>query len=105
MQAAPLSPSQKTEILRRQAFKCDSCQADLEPAGRAPPHFERASPEAAKGASATSNLRALCPACHSMGKGPRPESASDQRRRRQRESETGRGATKFVKSGVDTRKF
>ena len=56
MQAAPLSSSQKTEILRRQAFKCNQCQTDLEPVGRTPPHFAPTGQPVARGASAITNI-------------------------------------------------
>jgi len=105
MQTAPLSSSQKTEILRRQAFKCSRCQKDLEPVGSAPPHFEQSSPESTKETSATSNFRALCPACHAMKSSSDSDKASDSKKRRQRESEPSRSAKRFVKSGFDTRKF
>jgi 5-methylcytosine-specific restriction endonuclease McrA len=101
---APLSSSEKMEILRRQAFKCVQCQKDLEPVGREPPHFELVTPVNAKGASGTANFQALCPACHaksSLG----PANASEEKKRRQRDSGQARSAKKFVKSGFDTRKF
>ncbi len=103
MQTASLSSSQKTEILRRQAFKCDQCQADLEPVGRAPPHFEQTAPEPKKGASPTSNFRALCPSCRALKSDS--DKAMDSEKRRQRKSEPGRSATKFVKTGFDAKKF
>jgi 5-methylcytosine-specific restriction endonuclease McrA len=104
MQTGPLSNSQKSEILRRQAFECDQCHTDLEPVGRAPPHFVHEGASAAKGASATANVRALCPACHSMksgSEGPRVSEA----RRRARDSGSDRKAEKFVKTGFDNKKF
>jgi len=100
-----LSPSQKSEILRRQAFKCVQCQTDLEPVGREPPHFELITALAAGGASGTANFRALCPACHATKSSPDPEKASEERKRRQRDSRPARTGKKFVKSGFDTRKF
>jgi 5-methylcytosine-specific restriction endonuclease McrA len=102
VQSPPLSASEKNEVLRRQAFKCDQCQTDLEPIGSAPPHFYRKSP-ALKGAPATSNVVALCPDCHAKSS-PEP-SKSTEEKRRQRDSEPARTAKKFVKSGFDTRKF
>jgi len=99
-----LSSSQKSEVLRRQAFECAQCQTDLEPVGREPPHFEQTTPSAAGGASGTANFRALCPACHAKSS-PSPEKASEERKRRQRDSGPARGTKKFVKSGFDTRKF
>jgi len=103
MQTASLSSSQKTEILRRQAFKCAQCQTDLEPVGRAPPHFEQTAPEAKKGASPTSNFRAFCPSCHAVKSDSGKTSISD--KRSQRNSEPARSRTKFVKSGFDAKKF
>ena len=105
MQTAPLTSSQKTEILRRQAFECEQCQTDLEPVGRSPPHFEQTAPEPKKGASATSNFRALCPACHAIKSRSESGKASESEKRRQRKSEPGEGATKFVKTGFDAQKF
>ena len=104
MQSAPLTPSEKTEVLRRQAFKCNECQTDLEPIGSAPPHFSHTGPAATRGASATTNVVALCPTCHAKSN---PEAArpSEAEKRRQRESEPARSPKKFVKSGFDTRKF
>jgi len=100
-----LSSSQKSEVLRRQAFKCAQCQTDLEPVGREPPHFELMAPLAAGGASGTTNFRALCPACHAMEPSSDHEKASEERKRRLRDSGPARSAKKFVKSGFDTRKF
>jgi len=105
MQTAPLTPSQKTEILRRQAFKCNQCQTDLEPIGSAPPHFEQIGQNDTKGSSPTSNFRAFCPACHAMKAGSDSDKTSDPRKRRQGETRPSKGAMKFVKSGIDTRKF
>jgi len=104
VQNAPLTSSQRTEILRRQAFKCVQCQTDLEPVGSAPAHFEQVKPQAMKGASSTANYQALCPACHAKSDSESAK-ASDEKRRRSRKSSDARGATKFVKSGFDTRKF
>jgi len=89
----------------RQAFKCNQCQADLEPLGRAPPHFVREDAPTAKGSSATANARALCPDCHSMKSSSEGASASDARKRRARESGSDRKAEKFVKTGFDNKKF
>jgi 5-methylcytosine-specific restriction endonuclease McrA len=100
---APLTTSQKSEVLRRQAFKCAQCQTDLEPVGREPPHFELVAPVAAKGASGTTNFVALCPACHAKS-GYDPARVSDEKKR-QRDSGPARSSKKFVKSGFDTRKF
>jgi hypothetical protein len=96
-----LSSSQKSEVLRRQAFKCAQCQTDLEPVGREPPHFE---PVASKGASGTSNFQALCPACHAKS-GFEPAKGSEEGKRRQRDSGPARSTKKFVKTGFDPRKF
>ena len=104
MQTGTLSPSQKGEILRRQAFKCDQCQTDLEPVGRAPPHFVHEGASAAKGASATANVRALCPDCHSMKSSSEGAKASEGRRRG-RDSGPDRKGEKFVKTGFDNKKF
>jgi hypothetical protein len=104
VQQAPLSSTQKTEILRRQAFKCNECQTDLEPIGSAPAHFEQTSAEVAKGASITSNFRALCPACHAASSSELAKTA-EAKNRRLRESGPSRTAKKFVKKGIDTRKF
>jgi len=101
---APLSSSQKSEVLRRQAFKCVQCQIDLEPVGREPPHFELMAPSASKSASGTTSFQALCPACHAKS-GSEPTKVSEERKRRQRDSGPARSAKKFVKSGFDTRKF
>ncbi len=105
MQGAPLSSSQKTEVLRRQAFKCNQCQADLEPIGRAPPHFDYTGPVPAKGASPTANVVALCHDCHATRSNPEASGISDAKKRRQRESEPARKGKKFVKSGFDNKKF
>ena len=102
MHAVPLSSSQKTEVLRRQAFKCDQCQTDLEPVGSAPPHFAHILAEAVKGASGTMNVRALCPSCQAKS-GSEGGKASDEKKRRQRES--NRTAKRFIKSGYDMKKF
>src|SRR5450759_3529017 len=102
---APLSSSQKSEVLRRQAFECANCQTDLEPVGKAPPHFELITPSASKGASSTSNFEALCPTCHAMRSGSGVAKSSEDSKRRQRESGPARSTKKFVKSGFDTRKF
>jgi 5-methylcytosine-specific restriction endonuclease McrA len=104
MKQAPLSSSEKSEVLRRQAFKCVQCQTDLEPVGREPPHFELVAPVAAKGASGKTNFQALCPACHAKSSSELTK-ASEEKRRRQRDSGPARSAKKFVKSGFDTRKF
>jgi len=104
VQTTPLSSSEKTEVLRRQAFKCNQCQTDLEPVGSAPPHFYQTAPAPTKGASATSNIVALCPSCHAKSN-PGPARSAEAKKRRQRESEPARTAKKFVKSGFDTRKF
>jgi len=101
---APLSSSQKREVLRRQAFKCVQCQTDLEPIGKEPPHFELVAPVAAKGASDTANFQALCPACHAKSSSE-PAKVSEDKKRLQRDSGPARSAKKFVKSGFDTRKF
>ena len=105
MQTAPLSSSQKTEVLRRQAFKCNQCQTDLEPVGRAPPYFEQIKNEAMKGTSTATNFQALCPACHAMKSTPDSGKSSDEKKRHQRESDPNRSAKKFVKSGFDAKKF
>ncbi len=105
MQTSSLTSSRKTEILRRQAFKCDKCQTDLEPVGRAPPHFEQTAAAPNRGASPTSNFRALCPACHATKSGADADKASDSEKRRQRKPEPGRSPTKFEKSGFDAKKF
>ena len=104
VQTGTLSPSQKSEILRRQAFKCYQCQTDLEPVGRAPPHFVRGGESAAKGASATADVRALCPDCHSTKSNS--EGAKDSEARRlARDSGSDRKGEKFVKTGFDNKKF
>jgi cytochrome c5 len=100
---APLSSSQKSEVLRRQAFKCAQCQTDLEPVGREPAHFELVSPLASKGVPGTTSFRALCPACHA--KSSAEPKVSEERKLRPRDSGPARSAKKFVKSGFDTRKF
>jgi hypothetical protein len=100
---APLTSSEKSEVLRRQAFKCAQCQTDLEPVGREPPHFELVSPVASKGASGTTGFRALCSACHA--KSSSEPKVSEERKRRQRDPGLARSTKKFVKSGFDTRKF
>jgi 5-methylcytosine-specific restriction endonuclease McrA len=104
VQSAPLTSSEKTEVLRRQAFKCNQCQADLEPIGSSPAHFYRTGMASAKGASATANVVALCPSCLAKSD-PEPEKSSEAKKRRQRDSEPARTAKKFVKTGFDTRKF
>jgi len=104
MQTGPLSNSQKIEVLRRQAFKCYQCQTDLEPVGRAPPHFVHEGESAAKGASATADVRALCPDCHSTKSSSEGAKASEARRRA-RDSGSDRKAEKFVKTGFDNKKF
>jgi cytochrome c5 len=101
---APLTSSQKSEVLRRQAFKCAQCQTDLEPVGREPPHFELVASVAAKSASGTATFQALCSACHAKS-GSESTKVSEERKRRQRDSGPVRSAKKFVKSGFDTRKF
>jgi 5-methylcytosine-specific restriction endonuclease McrA len=101
---APLSSSQKSEVLRRQAFKCAQCQTDLEPVGREPPHFELVTAAAGKGAPGTANFQALCPACHAKSSSETTR-VSDEKKRRQRDSGPAQSAKKFVKSGFDTRKF
>jgi 5-methylcytosine-specific restriction endonuclease McrA len=105
VQTGTLSASQKGEILRRQAFKCDQCQTDLEPVGRAPPHFVHEGASTAKGASGTANVRALCPDCHSKKSSSEGAKGSDAKRRRARESDSNRKAEKFVKTGFDNKKF
>jgi 5-methylcytosine-specific restriction endonuclease McrA len=105
VQRVPLSPSQKTEVLRRQAFKCDQCQTDLEPIGRAPPHYEYTGPVSTKGASATANVVALCPNCNAIKSNPDAAGLSEAKKRRHREPEPARGGKKFVKSGFDNKKF
>jgi 5-methylcytosine-specific restriction endonuclease McrA len=99
-----LTSSQKSEVLRRQAFKCAQCQTDLEPVGREPAHFAMVPPVAAKGGSGTTNFLALCPACHAKSD-YEPTRVSDEKKRRQRDSGPARSSKKFVKSGFDTRKF
>jgi 5-methylcytosine-specific restriction endonuclease McrA len=101
---APLSSSQKSDVLRRQAFKCAQCQTDLEPVGREPPHFVLVAPVDAKGESGTASFQALCPACHAKSSSE-PAKVSEERKRRQRDSGPARSAKRFVKSGFDTRKF
>lgn len=104
MEMAALSPSQKTEVLRRQAFECAQCQTDLEPVGKAPPHFSHIGEQDKKGSSVTSDVRALCPSCHAM----RPathDKAPAEKERRQREAGSNRNAKKLVKSGFDMKKF
>jgi 5-methylcytosine-specific restriction endonuclease McrA len=105
VQTGPLSASQKSEILRRQAFECDQCQTDLEPVGKAPPRFVHEGAPPPNGASATADVRALCPDCHSMRSSNEGAKASDARRRRARGSEPDRKPQKFVKSGFDNKKF
>lgn len=104
MQAAPLSSSQKTEILRRQAFKCNQCQTDLEPVGRTPPHFAPTGQPVARGASAITNIVALCPDCHAKSTPSRPKNA-DENRRLQRDSGPAQKGKRFVRSGFDNKKF
>ena len=104
MQTGALTASEKSEVLRRQAFKCDQCQTDLEPVGRAPARFVREGASTAKGGSATANVRALCPDCHSKSS-TEGAKASDARRRRAREPGSDRKAEKFVKTGFDNKKF
>lgn len=104
MQSPPLSASEREEVLRRQAFKCDQCQTDLEPIGSTPPHFYRKGPAPAKRAPATTNVVALCPDCHAKSN-PQASRSSEEMKRRQRDNEPTRTAKKFVKSGFDTRKF
>ena len=104
MKQAPLSSSEKSEILRRQAFKCVHCQTDLEPVGREPPLFELVAPVAAKVASGKASFQALCPACHAKSSSE-PTKPSEERKRLQRDSGPARSTKKFVKSGFDTRKF
>src|SRR5438445_5915241 len=105
MPTGPLSPSQKTEVLRRQAFECDRCHTDLEPVGRAPPHFVHEVASTTKDASATANVRALCPTCHSTISSSEAPKAPDAGKRRARESGSNRKAEKFVKTGFDNKKF
>jgi 5-methylcytosine-specific restriction endonuclease McrA len=105
VQSAPLTSSEKTEVLRRQAFKCNRCQADLEPIGRTPAHFFRSGPPPpAKGAPATANVVALCPSCRAKSDSDQ-DKHSEAKKKRQRDSEPARTAKKFVKTGFDTRKF
>jgi hypothetical protein len=100
-----LSSSQKTEILRRQAFGCAKCQKDLEPIGNAPAHFEQITALAAKGPPAAEDFQALCPECHALRSGSESARTSEEEKRRLRESGRPRSTKKFVKSGIDTRKF
>jgi len=102
--SVPLSSSEKTQILSRQAFKCNQCQTDLEPIGSAQPFFDRTGPIVTKGSPQTSNIVALCPACYAKSKAE-PSRTDDGKKRRQRESGPARGAKRFVKTGFDTRKF
>ena len=104
MQSPPLSASERNEVLRRQAFKCDQCQTDLEPVGSAPPHFYRKGPAPTVRAPPTTNVVALCPGCHAKSN-PEPSRLSEEKKRRLRDNEPPRTPKKFVKSGFDTRKF
>lgn len=102
MQQTPLTTSQKGLVLRRQAFKCFQCQADLEPAGSAPPHFEVAGPVSKGAAAGPADVRAFCPTCRiKSGSGK----AQEEKRERERGTFTTRSGTKLVKNGFDTRKF
>ena len=103
MQQAPLSSSQKDEILRRQAFECSECQTDLEPVGKAPAHFELVK-ALSKDPPSAASFQALCPACYAKS-GANPGKASNEQKRRQDRPGLSRSTTKFVKTGIDTRKF
>jgi 5-methylcytosine-specific restriction endonuclease McrA len=103
VQRASLSSSQRDEILRRQAFQCTECRTDLEPVGKAPAHFEPVNPSS-KHPSSAASFQALCPACYAKS-GANPGKASDEQKRRQDRPGLSRSTTKFVKTGIDTRKF